>query len=105
MAVLRVGTDRRGSDPVPRAGEIARGSYWSIVRAGDEYQLCYLSGELLGREKRLTLHEREAREIAEGKVPVELYLAEGIALPAPTQVPEPATMTGTFQQKVLPQPD
>lgn len=86
MSILTIGNDRRGADPVPRPGEIARGDYWSIVREGDDYVLCYLSSELLGRERRLQLHEREARDIADGRTPVEFYLTQqsaALALSAP----------------------
>jgi hypothetical protein len=65
----------RTPEPRARPGEIARGDYWSIVREGDDYILCYLSGELLGREKRLVLDEREARSIMAGHVPVEQFLS------------------------------
>lgn len=85
MNALTLGSDRRGQDPIPRPGEIARGDYWSILREGDEYLLCYLTTELLGREKRMLLHEREARDIVDGRTPVELYLMQDLALPALAQ--------------------
>ena len=64
----------RTAEPVPRAGEIARGDYWAILREGDDYLLCYLSGDLLGRERRLLLSEAEARAILAGHTPVEQLL-------------------------------
>lgn len=64
----------RIAEPVQRAGELARGDYWSLVRKGDDYFLCYLSDELLGREKRLLLCEHEVRPILSGHIPVEQLL-------------------------------
>lgn len=73
MSLFSLGAPRT-PEPRRRPGEIARGGYWSILREGDDYLLCYLSAGLVGRERRLLLHEAEARSIMAGHVAVEQFL-------------------------------
>jgi hypothetical protein len=73
MSLFTLAT-RRVPQAQSRAGEIARGDFWSVLREGDDHILCYLSAGLHGREERLHLSEDEARGIVDGRVAVEHFL-------------------------------
>lgn len=64
----------RHAEPQERAGEIMRGPYWAITRDGDDYILCYLSSDLAGTEKRITMQEEQVRAIIAGSSSVVPFL-------------------------------
>ena len=61
--------------PTPLApNELFRGDYWSIFLENKAYVLGFVSGELAGRFKRISISEAEARQLMAGEVTCESVL-------------------------------
>ncbi len=72
-------------DPAPPTGqgddlpEFAKGDSWTIVKDGEVYVLSYISGELAGREKAITIEEADAKRLAAGDVTIDdILIAYGV---------------------------
>ncbi len=63
---VKVVKGHAAADTAPKAGEIARGSYWSLLQEGSGFVLEYVSGSLEGKEKRLPVTDQEAARLRSG---------------------------------------
>ena len=62
-------------EPSPLApDELFRGDYWSVYLEDETYILGYVSGELVGRFKRIAILPREAEQLMAGAVTCESVL-------------------------------
>ena len=62
-------------EPTPLApGELFRGDSWSVYLEEQTYILGYVSGELAGRFKRITISPREAQQLMAGEITCESVL-------------------------------
>ena len=48
---------------VPRAGEVAHGSFWTLVDGPEGPVIDYVSGEIAGRRRRLSLSAADAQRL------------------------------------------
>lgn len=68
-------------DPKPPTGAVRKDSYasgasWTLYQTSDAFVLEYVSGELAGREKTLTIAEEDAVRLASGAATIDDILIQ-----------------------------